>query len=337
MPISEPASEPTAPTADPTPDLVPDPAPTPDAAEARAGNPLWLSWAIAAVVVAVLAGAAIFVLGGSGDDGGTDTVAAAGTDPAAPAGGGAAGAGFGPGARGTITGIDGSTITVESTSPDGSSGTTLVNATDETVITESVDGSLDDFEVGDTVIAFGETGDDGALAASTVSESDGAGFGGPRAGGQLPDGFQPPADGELPEGFQPPADGELPEGFQPPADGELPEGFQPPQGGDGPGAGGAPTSGEITDIGDDHLTIEADDGTSVTVSIDADTTFTVTQERSLEDLAEGDTVVVAGEAGDDDVLTATSIRVGDTFGLGAGGPGGPGGATGTPSADDEAA
>ena len=69
MPISEPAPEPTAPTptpeptSDPTTGLTPDPAPVPDAAEARTGNPLWLSWAIAAVVVAGLAGAALFLPG----------------------------------------------------------------------------------------------------------------------------------------------------------------------------------------------------------------------------------------------------------------------------------
>lgn len=364
MPISDPAPEPTAPA--PRPDPGPDPAAeasTPEAATSAAatsepaadptaagatadpedegeghGRPLWLSWAIAAAVVAALAGAAVFLVGRSGDDGGADAVATAGTNPAAAAAGsgsgGVPGAGFGPGARGTITAIDGATITVESNSPDGSSGTTTVATTDETAITESVDASLDDFEVGDSVVVFGDTADDGTVAASTVSEGDGGGFGGPQAGGGLPDGFQPPADGQVPDGFQPPADGELPDGFQPPADGELPEGFQPPQGGAGPGVpGAAPTSGEITAISDDSLTVESDDGSSVTVSIDDDTTFTVTEDRSIGDLAEGDTVVVVGEAGDDDVVTATSIRVGDGLGFGAGGPGGPPGATATTSAD----
>lgn len=324
MPISEPAPEPTAPP--PTPDPAPAPtaaSPTSDTADERQGHPLWRSWAIAAAVVAVLAGAAIFLLGGPANGGGTDPVVAAGTDPATslPAGGDGGGAGFGPGARGTITGIDGGTITVESNSPDGSSGTTTVETTNETAITESVDGSLDDFEVGDTIAAFGGTNDDGTMVASTVSESDGADIGRPLAGGDLPDGFQPPADGELPDGFQPPADG------------QLPDGFQPPQGGGGPGAQGAPTSGEITAIGDDSLTIESDDGSSVTVSINDDTTFTVTEDRSLDDLAEGDTVVVVGEAGDDDVVTATSVRVGDDLGFGSGGPGG---APGSSSDDGEA-
>ncbi len=371
MPISEPASEPTAPS--PTPDPEPAPtaeaptaeAPTPEVPTAEASTPeapapdgptpevptadaagdgpsrpLWVSWAIAAAVVAVLAGAAVFLLGRSGDDGQADAVATAGTVPGAAVtgGGGDPVAGFAPGTRGTITAIDGTRITVESGSPGGSSASTTVETTDETAITESVDASLDDFEVGDDVVVFGDSDDDGTMVASTVSEGGAAGFGGPQGGGQLPDGFQPPAGGELPDGFQPPADGQLPDGFQPPADGELPDGFQPPQGGAGPGVpGAAPTSGEITAISDDSLTIESDAGSSVTVTIDDDTTFSVTEDRSVGDLAEGDTVVVTGEAGDDDVVTATSIRVGDGLGLGAGGPGGPPGATTTTSADDAGA
>ena len=335
MPISEPAPEPTAPPASPDPVVAPTAAsPASDTPAESGGNPTWRSWAIAGVVVAVLAGAAVLLLGRSGDDGGADAVATTGTQPTASAGVGAAG-GFGPGARGTITDIDGATIIVESSSPDGSTGTTTVETTTETTITESAEGAADDFAVGDDVVAFGETGDDGTMVASTVSEGGGAGFGGPRGGGGLPEGFEPPADGDLPEGFEPPADGELPEGFEPPVDGELPEGFQPPQGGGGaPGGQGAPASGEITSIDDGQMTIESDDGTSVTVSFDDGTTFTVTEDRSFDDLAEGDTVVVVGEAGSDEVVTATSIRIGDTLGVG---PGGPGGAPGAPSAEDEEA
>ncbi len=335
MPNSEPAPEPTAPPASPDPVVAPTVAsPASDTPAESGANPTWRPWAIAGVVVAVLAGAAVLLLGRSGDEGGADAVATAGTQPTASAGGAAAG-GFGPGARGTITEIDGATITVESSSPDGSTGTTTVETTDETTITESVEGAADDLAVGDDVVAFGEAGDDGTMVASTVSEGGGAGFGGPQGGGGLPEGFEPPADGELPEGFEPPADGELPEGFEPPAGGELPDGFQPPQaGGGGAGGQGVPASGEITAISEDSLTIESEDGTSVTVSLGDDTTFTITEDRSFDDLAEGDTVVVVGEAGSDDVVTATSIRIGDTIGVG---PGGPGGAPGAPSPEDEEA
>ncbi len=68
----------------------------------------------------------------------------------------------------------------------------------------------------------------------------GGGFGGrPEAGGELPEGIEPPTDGELPEGFQPGGGGEFPEGFEPPTDGELPEGFQPGGGGGGGFGGGS--------------------------------------------------------------------------------------------------
>lgn len=340
MPISEPTPDPSAPPSTQGPEPAPTGAATvPESAGERPARPLWFSWALAATVVAVLAGAAIFLLGGSDDGGGTDDVATADATSAASAPGGADGAaGFDPGARGTITEIDGATIIVESTSPDGSSATTTVETTDETTITESVDGSLDDFAVGDTVVAFGEAEESGAVVATSVSEGGGGGLGRPQGGGELPEGFVPPTDGQFPEGFEPPADGELPEGFEPPADGELPDGFQPPQGGGGPGGQGAPTSGEITEIGDDSLTIETEDGSSVTVSITADTTFTVTEERSLDDLAEGDTIVATGEAGEEDVVNATTIRVGEDLGFGFGGPGGAPGATpgSVPSTDGEA-
>ena len=112
-----------------------------------------------------------------------------------------------------------------------------------------------------------------------------------------------PADGELPDGFEPPADGELPDGFEPP------EGFDPSQGG-GPGGGqGVPTAGEITAIDDGSVTVDVD-GESVMVTVTEDTTVIVTEERSLADLAEGDDIVAVGET-TDDVLTATSIRLGD--------------------------
>ncbi len=336
MSTSDPAPEPTAPQPDTEPTAPPATTPTGIAPDPGAAAPAapdgipWRSWAIAAAVVAVLTGAAVFLLGRSGDDGVADTAAATATQGATTATVPGGGAGFAPGTRGTISAIDGGTITLETQSPDGTSGTTTVETTDETMITESVDASLADFEVGDDVVALGATDDGGTLTASSVSESDGTGFGqGP--GGGVPEGFQPPADGELPEGFQPPADGQLPEGFEPPADGQLPEGFQPPQGGAAPGGRGAPTSGEITAITDEGLTIEAEDGTSVTVTVDGDTTFTVTEERSLDDLADGDTVLAVGDTGDDGVVTATSIRIGDGLVLGFGGPGG---APGVPTTTD---
>ena len=81
-----------------------------------------------------------------------------------------------------------------------------------------------------------------------------------------------------------------------------------------------PTAGEITAIDADTVTLDVD-GESVTVTVVEDTTVIVTEERSLADLADGDVIVAVGETADD-VLTATSIRLGDA-GLGAfGGLGG---------------
>ena len=66
-------------------------------------------------------------------------------------------------------------------------------------MTESVEGSLADLEVGDSVVAIGEDGEDGGIVATTISEGAG-GFG--QGTGGPPGGFEPPADGE-PEGSSP--------------------------------------------------------------------------------------------------------------------------------------
>jgi len=150
----------------PNPDPTPEPNAPTDPADGP-GAPTRRSWAIAGAVVAVVVAAAVFFLGGSGDDAGTDAVATADTTQAGglPGGGGA-----GLGARGTITSIDGSTLTVESEDPTGSSTTTTVETTADTTVTESVEGSLDDLEVGDTVVAIGEEGEDGGIVVTSISE-----------------------------------------------------------------------------------------------------------------------------------------------------------------------
>lgn len=72
--------------------------------------------------------------------------------------------GRGPGARGTVTAIDGATLTVETER----GGTVTVTTTDETAVVETTEGDLADIAAGDTVRVMGRTGDDGTVSARAV-------------------------------------------------------------------------------------------------------------------------------------------------------------------------
>lgn len=252
------------------------------------------SWLVAGGVAAVLAVGAGYVLGsGGGDDTTTEAAAAVASEDQAsgdvPVGPG--GAQFGPGAGGTIASVDGDTLTVEG--EDGS--TTTVRVGDDTVVRETVDGSVDDLAEGDSVLVLGEADDDGNVTAATVVDNGDTelALGG---GGGFPGGGTPPEGGD----------------FTPPDGATRPDG--------GFGGGGLPTSGQVTAVDGDTLTVETADGESVTVTLTDDTTVSVTQELSVDDLEAGDTVRVQGEAGDDDVLVASVIQVGDAAFGGLGGP-----------------
>jgi hypothetical protein len=257
-------------------------------------------WLIGAAVAAVVVAIGIGVLV-TRDDGGTPVAAGA---SAAGQGGPGGFDGFGRGTGGTITAIDadGSTLELEASSGD----TVEVTATDDTTITETVEGSIDDLSEGDDIVVIGSaTGDDGTIAADQVI----AGAVGMPFGGDRP---QPPQGGDAP-----------PEGYGPP------EGFDPGQGGgpdQGRGVGGF-TRGTITDIGDGKLSVKTADDETVTVTLSSSTTVRVTHDLSFGDLAAGDeiTVTAEGDTGDDATVQAVAIRRGDA-GLGVPGGGGfPGG------------
>jgi hypothetical protein len=256
--------------------------------------------ALAALVVVV--GVVLMSRGGSDDD---DTATDESSADNAP-GLGPAGA-SGRGALGEVTAIDGSTLTVESGAPSGSTTTLSVEASADTVITESVDGTVADLAVGDSVIVVGVETETGVAATSLV-EGGGRGFGfeggAPGAGGT-------PPEGEVPEGFDPPADA------QPPAAGEVPEGAES---GERPESGppGGFTAGEIVSIDDTGLTVETEEGEQVQVTVSSSTTVTVSVERTLGDIAVGDSISASGET-DGSVVTAETIQIGAGGMPGAGG------------------
>jgi len=98
------------------------------------------------------------------------------------------------------------------------------------------------------------------------------------------------------------------------ATGDAPAGGLP-----GGGAGGF-TSGTVTAVDGSTVTLELDDGSTVTVTTTDDTAVTTTDEASVSDLAEGDSLTVVGETDDDGNVAATSINEGAAGfgGMGAG-------------------
>ena len=139
-----------------------------------------------------------------------------------------------PGASGLIAEVKDETAYVQ-----GSDGQTAVTWTGDTAFTQQATGATSDIAVGSCVVAMGEAGDDGVIAAATVALSEAVdgecaqgfgGMGGPGGGGGFPGGGTPPSG--LPEGGMPSG---MPEGGMPSG---MPEDGERPSGGPGGGFGG---------------------------------------------------------------------------------------------------
>ena len=97
---------------------------------------------------------------------------------------GGGGGGFGGGLRGTIQGIDGNTITVET-----SQGPLQVTVAADISVSLFTTGGLDDLETGMNITVNGERGEDGGVQANAITvipegtELFGGGGGGRRGGG----------------------------------------------------------------------------------------------------------------------------------------------------------
>jgi hypothetical protein len=108
-----------------------------------------------------------------------------------------------------------------------------------------------------------------------------------------------------------------------PGGGNFPNGATGADGGNLPWFdGGGFTAGTVSRIEGDTVYVETPDGETVEVRTSGDTDVQVTSEGTVGDLAEGETVVVQGDAGDDGSLDATSIVEGG-LGFGGGLPGDP--------------
>jgi hypothetical protein len=69
-------------------------------------------------------------------------------------------------------------------------------------------------------------------------------------------------------------------------------------------------TGTVRDAGDNGFTVETDDG-DVAVTTTEDTRATEVAEASLDDVDDGDTVLVHGATGDDDQVDAEAVVLGD--------------------------
>lgn len=274
-------------------------------------RPAWLSWIVASVVTLVAVVGVMLVLDrfGGSDATASNEATAQSQGSGQAQGQGAGGQGGGPGAGfggfgtfGEVTGIDGDTLTVATQGRDGASGSATVVTSSETTVSETVDGTLADIVVGDTVVVIGEQTDDG-ITAQSINVGGGAMSGG-FPGGGFPGGG---AGGGIPTDLPTDIPTDMPTGM--PTNGMRPQG----------GPGGGFTAGEVVAVTDASLTLQTEDGETVEVTAASDVTVRVTEDRAVSDIELGDTISAMGETVDDQIQ-ATSITIGELgFGGGMGG------------------
>lgn len=269
----------------------------------------WLIAGVVAAVVAIATVVAIDVFGKSS----SATNTAASPNPTVGASTSGYGAATRPGLRngivGTVTGISGTTLTLQAApvqtfgagagpgrSPDSPSvndrpSTVTVKTTSQTHIAKTSIGKVGDLSTGDTVLVSG-TMTNGGLAASRIVQTPG------RSG----NGQAGPAGGRG-------------------------RGSYPGRSGT-PGSGGGSTEsfvvGKIASIDGTSMVVDAGDGKKENISTDGNTVVTVTKQVAFSTIAKGDRIRVVGSI-DGTKMTATSIILGAPGRLGGlGGPGGPG-------------
>lgn len=281
---------------------------TPGPAPRRKGGAR--SWIAAGAVtlVAVIIGA--LVIGRAGHSSATTPSPSGGSSQSAAGNYGSYGGRQRPGTQGTITGTKGGTLTLQSTDPSGSGETVTVTTSGDTVVRESVVGTVADVKVGDNVVvrSDGSAPSGSNVTATAITDTGTEALTGPGGNGGPPAGATPPDAGN---------------GQAPPADGQGTSPSYP--GGTGQGGRGFGVRGTVTAVSGGTVTVASTDGTSTTVSTTPSTTVSVLRSITVSDLKIGDTVRVTGQV-DGSSVAATSIQKGD---LGAfGGPGGPNGTGG---------
>ena len=201
-----------------------------------------------------------------------------------------------PGASGLIAEVKDETAYVQ-----GSDGQTAVTWTGDTAFTQQVTAATSDIAVGSCVVAMGEAGDDGVIAATTVTLSE-------AVDGECAQGFGGTPPSGLPEGGM---QSGMPEGGMPSG---MPEDGERPSGGPGGGFGGFAV-GLVTAVDGDTITVEGAglgqdaEATTSTVTLGGSTVVTTTAEASADDVEAGLCVTAMGEVDDVGAVTAATMQL----------------------------
>ena len=199
---------------------------------------------------------------------------------------------------GTITAINGSSLTVKETDFSGSTSTVNVTTSKSTTYHASVDGAVSDLKKGDNVVVTGTTANS-VLTATRISQAD-ITLRAPRNGDANGNGGQ-----FFSEGGPPPGAGDTATN----GDGGTGRAF----------GGGNFTAGEIASIDGDTITITDPSGTNTTVKTTDDTKIVVTKTIAFKEFKVGDAVRVTGDASGK-TIKATDVTKGGVGGGLFGGP-----------------
>jgi hypothetical protein len=195
----------------------------------------------------------------------------------APSGSNAPSPRQGGGANGTLTKIDGNTLSLNT-----QQGQIIVNISANTAIQKTVAGSLDDLQTGQILTVMGTADTSGNIAASSIAV---------RPQGQNP-GFTPPAGGTAPN---PSGRPNRPSGTPSP---------RPNMG--GPGTG---TFGTLAKIDGNTLTLTTVQGQPVTVTLSSSTVIQKTVSGSISDLQVGISLTAMGNRDASGNINAVSISI----------------------------
>src|SRR3954451_2396834 len=251
------------------------------------------TWFVAgAIGLVVLLIGGFFVVKAVAGGGSSSPSTAAQTPTGNAAGGGRRGT------IGTLQSIDGSTLTLATFArganganganggggAGATGGTTTVTTSGSTKYYKTVSGALGDIKVGDRVTATGTPAGDNTVTAARVTDTgtmNGAGFGGPGAGGARRVG-----NGNGNGGGTPPSS--LPNGGTRPD----PNSF---------------ANGTVKSISGTTLTVADNQGATKTVNTTGSTTFSVLKSVRINDLTTGQLVVIQGKTNSDGTVSATNV------------------------------
>lgn len=218
--------------------------------------------------------------------------------------------------KGTVTGVSGTTLTVRQT--DGTTASFTLNA--QTGYLTTVARSVSDLKAGDLVMVQGDKASDGTYRARTLKTM-GDGFsvairvnadgkeisasGTPAPAAIAIDGVPAGKPGVL-AGTIVTGKGDFTVGAPP----NVTAGENITYIAAKPGDGTMPVIGKVTKIEGTTLTLSQPDGTTVTVTTDAQTVVSKDEKGSLSALKTGDTVSVASRKADDGSSVALMVRYG---------------------------